>query len=320
MLVICESTASFDCLRSALRILVVAFTKPGWQYPHCGTAAAIHASLTAVATSPDRPSMVVMVLPAASPAMTEQERAASPSISTVQAPHHAWPQPNLVPVSFSSSRKAQSSGVCGSTSRWRGWPLTFNVIMIALRSGGAHSAAGRPNFHLLDEIFVRQRDWIPASAGIPAPQYQMFGLHVLDQRLRRSVSIAYRILEHPAQVARRQTFPQHRDRRELPVQRARHARKLVVAAVVVTPVASHRTGTHIVGAANDRGDVNPAFVALQRRGQLMAVQASGMPEHVRNFAPGGKTVALLGGRRLSPGNAAEHSRRHQKGQEPVQRH
>src|SRR6266699_2741306 len=166
--------------------------------------------------------MVVMVLPAASPAMTEHDRAASPSISTVQAPHSARPQPNLVPVSFSSSRKAQSSGVCGSTSRWRGWPLTFNGIMIALRSGGAHSAAGRPHFHLLDEIFVRQRDWIPASAGIPAPQYQMFGLHVLDQRLRRSVSIAYRILEHPAQVARRQTFPQHRDRRELPVQRARH--------------------------------------------------------------------------------------------------
>src|SRR6266436_9325709 len=156
MLVICESTASFDCLRSALRILVVAITKPGWQYPHCGTAAAIHASLTAVATSPDSPSMVVMALPVASPAMTEQDRAASPLIWTVQAPHSARPQPNLVPVRFSSSRKAQRSGVCGSMSRWCGWPLMFNVIMIALLSWRVHGAAGHPNFHLLDEAALSE--------------------------------------------------------------------------------------------------------------------------------------------------------------------
>ena len=36
--------------------------------------------LTAVATSPETPSMVRMVLPSASPAITEQERAASPSM------------------------------------------------------------------------------------------------------------------------------------------------------------------------------------------------------------------------------------------------
>src|SRR6187551_1619384 len=45
-----------------------------------------------------------------------QDRVATPSICTVQAPHSAAPQPNLVPVMPSTSRKTQSSGVSPSAS------------------------------------------------------------------------------------------------------------------------------------------------------------------------------------------------------------
>ena len=57
--------------------------------------------------------MVVICLPAASLTETPQERIATPSIWTVQAPHCAMPQPYLVPVRPTFSRIAQSSGVSG---------------------------------------------------------------------------------------------------------------------------------------------------------------------------------------------------------------
>ncbi len=52
--------------------------------------------------------MVVTVAPASAPIGAEQERIARPSISTVQAPHSATPQPNLVPVRPISSRRTHS--------------------------------------------------------------------------------------------------------------------------------------------------------------------------------------------------------------------
>ena len=45
---------------------------------------------------------------------TTQERAGAPSISTVQAPHCASPQPNFAPFSARSLRSTYSSGVSGS--------------------------------------------------------------------------------------------------------------------------------------------------------------------------------------------------------------
>ena len=45
-----------------------------------------------------QPSMVVIFLPTASFAEVWQERTATPSRCTVQAPHRPAPQPNLVPV------------------------------------------------------------------------------------------------------------------------------------------------------------------------------------------------------------------------------
>jgi hypothetical protein len=46
---------------------------------------------------------------------------------TVQAPHSAIPQPNLVPVMPSTSRSTQSRGVSPSTSTLWGVPLTLMV-------------------------------------------------------------------------------------------------------------------------------------------------------------------------------------------------
>ncbi len=77
----------------------------------------------------DRPSMVVTVLPPTSPTWMPHERTASPLTCTVQAPHCAMPQPNLVPVKPISSRMTQSSGVSGSISSEYALPLTVMVIM-----------------------------------------------------------------------------------------------------------------------------------------------------------------------------------------------
>ena len=56
-------------------------------------------------------SMVVTLLFATAESGVTQARTGWPSTCTVQAPHSAMPQPNLVPVSPSSSRRAHSSGV-----------------------------------------------------------------------------------------------------------------------------------------------------------------------------------------------------------------
>src|SRR5580698_7742099 len=69
-----------------------------------------------------RPSMVVIWALVTELTGTTQLRTALPS--TVQAPHAAMPQPNLVPVSWSSSRRTQRSGASGSMSRSWGTPLT----------------------------------------------------------------------------------------------------------------------------------------------------------------------------------------------------
>ncbi|MCY1543555.1 hypothetical protein D9M68_793770 [compost metagenome] len=48
---------------------------------------------------------------------------------TVQAPHIAMPQPNLVPVSCKVSRSTHSNGVSAATSTRISWSLMFSVIM-----------------------------------------------------------------------------------------------------------------------------------------------------------------------------------------------
>src|SRR3954463_16698621 len=70
-----------------------------------------------------RPSMVVTLVPTAPLTGNEQERVATPSTCTVQAPHCAMPHPYLVPVSPTFSRIAQRSGVSSSTSTLIDLPL-----------------------------------------------------------------------------------------------------------------------------------------------------------------------------------------------------
>src|SRR5262245_54332800 len=72
-------------------------------------------------------SMVVIAEPPTLSIGVMQERIATPSRCTVQAPHSAMPQPNLVPVMPSTSRNTQSSGVSPSTSTLRVTPLTLIV-------------------------------------------------------------------------------------------------------------------------------------------------------------------------------------------------
>src|SRR5579864_9359376 len=78
--------------------------------------------------------MVVICLPAASATGTEQERVATPSICTVQAPHCAMPQPYLVPVMPMVSRITHRSGVSASTSTVWAWPLMDSEIIQSSRS------------------------------------------------------------------------------------------------------------------------------------------------------------------------------------------
>jgi hypothetical protein len=57
----------------------------------------------------------------------EQERCTSPLMCTAQAPHWATPQPYLVPVRPTCSRRAQSRGVSPSTLMSTALPLTFSL-------------------------------------------------------------------------------------------------------------------------------------------------------------------------------------------------
>src|SRR5918911_702161 len=84
------------------------------------------------------PSMVTIFASPTEPAGTEQERVATPSISTVQAPHCATPQPYLVPVRPTHSRIAQSSGVSGGPSTSRVVPLIFSRAMSGLLASACH--------------------------------------------------------------------------------------------------------------------------------------------------------------------------------------
>src|SRR6185369_9688050 len=97
---------------------------PDWQYPHCGTSSASHARwIFLPAGVVPIASMVVMRLPVAAETGVTQERVGCPLIWIVHAPHSPMPQPNLVPVMFSTSRSIHSSGMSAGTSTWWGLAL-----------------------------------------------------------------------------------------------------------------------------------------------------------------------------------------------------
>src|SRR6266542_3696096 len=69
------------------------------------------------------PSMVVMACPTAALTGMTQDRLGTPSRCTVQAPHNATPQPNLVPFIPSRSRNTHSNGMSGGASTLCDFPL-----------------------------------------------------------------------------------------------------------------------------------------------------------------------------------------------------
>src|SRR5215471_8975431 len=88
-----------------------------------------------MAPSLARPSMVVIFLPLASLTGKLQERIATPSTWTVQAPHCAMPQPYFVPVSPIFSRITQRRGVSGSTSTLNALPLIVRLAIVCPPDG-----------------------------------------------------------------------------------------------------------------------------------------------------------------------------------------
>src|SRR5574340_630990 len=87
------------------------------------------------------PSMVVTALPATSETGVMQDRVASPSTWTVQAPHRAMPQPNLVPVMPNVSLRTHNRGVLGST--LTSYRLRLTVRRTGMGDPPEKSAAGR---------------------------------------------------------------------------------------------------------------------------------------------------------------------------------
>src|SRR6185503_11141741 len=90
-------------------------------------------------------SIVVIRAPLTEESGVVHERTALPLTWTVQAPQSAAPQPNLVPVSFSSSRMTHSRGVLSSERADTCLPLRTNeTIDEFLRAPGSGNLALRP--------------------------------------------------------------------------------------------------------------------------------------------------------------------------------
>src|SRR6266404_6211652 len=124
---------------------------PDWQYPHCTTSLSSQAFwILAPAGVAPIASMVVTSERCRLSTVVMHERVAVPSMCTVQAPHSAWPQPNLVPVMPSTSRSTQRSGVSPSTSTLCCLPLILMVKAMAFRylyvPGEAPSASDIDDF------------------------------------------------------------------------------------------------------------------------------------------------------------------------------
>src|SRR5437870_5045313 len=107
---------------------------PGVQNPHCSPWASWNAAWRGCRGPPPpsvRPSTVVTACPSAWTANMRHERTASPSSSTVHAPHTPCSHPTCVPVRPSSLRRKSDSNSRGSTVRSYRAPLTVttNVVL-----------------------------------------------------------------------------------------------------------------------------------------------------------------------------------------------
>src|SRR5690349_11108917 len=96
--------------------------------------------------------MVEIFLPTTAETGSTQLRVAAPSMCTVQAPHKAMPQPNLVPVRLRLSRSTQSSGVSSAASVVSSLPLTFSFIIARLRRLKVQNSQHYPTIAAMTEL------------------------------------------------------------------------------------------------------------------------------------------------------------------------
>src|SRR5579872_4508929 len=125
--------------------------------------------------------MVVTSCPSTSDIDVMQDRIACLSTITVQAPHSASPQPNLVPVSPTSSRKYQSSERLGSPSQFCSCPLTLSLTIVAswlslwtcwersMRTGYIHSSASLLTEAISAGQSLRLVTWPGAGSDVGRP-------------------------------------------------------------------------------------------------------------------------------------------------------
>src|SRR5438552_679506 len=106
---------------------------PEVQYPHCIEPTSRNASCKGCSRPLlSRPSMVVICRPAAARSEVMQDRVATPSMSTVQAPHWPSPQPYLLPVRSRSSRRTLSRLRSGSASVLTLSPLIRSSVFLGI--------------------------------------------------------------------------------------------------------------------------------------------------------------------------------------------
>src|ERR1700730_17857199 len=91
-----------------------------------------------------------------------QERTASPLMWTVQAPHMATPQPNLVPVMLRVSRRTHSSGISGAASTVCGFPFKVNLMEIT-QNLLLDSSGGRDGQIRTADLSLRRRPLYPSE-------------------------------------------------------------------------------------------------------------------------------------------------------------
>src|SRR5262245_48672894 len=129
--------------------------------------------------------MVVISAPATSASTSWQLRSARVlSTRTVQAPHSPAPQPYLVPVRLSRSRKTQSSGVEGSSATLTVAPLTL--------SSTAGNWISRLLQHFLVVLHVAEADSLPPLLLVIE----------LEQRWRHEHRRPVEIARHGAAIGR----------------------------------------------------------------------------------------------------------------------
>src|SRR2546427_391696 len=116
-----------------------------------------------------RPSSVVTSRPTAARTGITQERAATPSISTVQAPHSPRPQPYLGPFSSRSLRSTCSSAVPGAAGTSHARALTCRRMGLGVLLGwtGVPMGRGSCNLAAVQDVGVLRPD---RRGGIPSPR------------------------------------------------------------------------------------------------------------------------------------------------------